>query len=244
MATGLNGFDQWFQAKAPWSLERVVGELRSTNTRHPLDEADVRDGHWGFYAIRTPAGNTDAIVVRGKSPTYGLGSQSKFFTTLVGTQLVPVDTPLVAFEHRADLVVLGQKVFVLNPRRVEQLLVDADEVKARAPQTTQAFAQKLAAPLSPSTVDAVQRACSRNANVARRVERLIRDGALSRVTASEVRAALPDAGLKRSDFGKGSVLDAGTEPHAVVLIDIAADLYYQPRFQSAPRRVASYRNLN
>jgi len=28
-----------------------------------------------------------------------------------------------------------------------------------------------------------------------------------------------------------------------VLINIAADLYYQPRFEDAPRRVAIYRSL-
>ena len=90
---------------------------------------------------------------------------------------------------------------MLNPRSAERLLVDGEAIKARAPETAASFNAQLGATLSAKTLAAVQRVCSRDANVARRVERLIRDEALSKVTAAEVRSALPDAGLTKTDFG-------------------------------------------
>ena len=60
----------------------------------------------------------------------------------------------------------------------------------------------------------------------------------------KLRDGLRDAKLPRSTFGtKGSVIELSSLDHAIALIDIAADLYYQPRFETNPRRVASFRRL-
>jgi hypothetical protein len=243
LVSKLKGFDSWFQEKAAWSLERTVEEIRRKTLPESLGQTEIRGGGWSFYAIRVVKSDADVVAVRAKSPSWGLGSEGKLLTAFVGTQLKPVTEPLIAFDHGADVLVVGQTVFVLNPRSAERLLVDAEAVKARAPETAASFKAQLGAGLSAPTVAAVQRVCSHNANVARRVERLIRDEALSRVTAAEVRAALPDAGLAKTDFGKSGPLQAVTDGHATVLIDIAADLYYQPRFDLAPRRVAAYRKI-
>ncbi len=243
LASPLKGFDAWFQEKATWSLERTVGEIRRKTLPETLGQTEIRDGRWSFYAIRVVKPGANVVAVRAKSPSWGLSSEGKLLTAFVGTQLKPVTEPLIAFDHSADILVVGQTVFVLNPRIAERLLVDAEAVKARAPETAASFKAQLGASLSAPTVVAVQRVCSHNANVARRVERLIRDEALSRVTAAEVRTALPDAGLAKTDFGKSGPLQAATDNQATVLIDIAADLYYQPRFDQAPRRVAAYRKI-
>lgn len=243
LVSELKGFDSWFQEKAAWSLERTVAEIRRKGLHEGLDETEIRDGGWSFYAVRVVKSTTDIVAVRAKSPSWGLSSNGKFLTAFIGTQLKPVTEPLIAFDHSADLLIVGKKVFVLNPRGVERLLVDAEAVKERAPETAASFNAMIGVKLSPKTLAAVQRICSHNANVARRVERLIRDEALGKVTAAEVRAALPDAGLSKTDFGQSGPLSAVTDTHATILIDIAADLYYQPRFDAAPRRVASYRKL-
>lgn len=239
----LKGFDAWFQPNAPWSLERVAEELRSLALPAPISATDIRDGGWTFYAIRIPFKNTDAILVRAKSPSFGLKSAGKLVTRVVGGELRPLTEPLLAFDHVADLVVVAQRVLVVDPRKVERLLVDAEAVKARAPETAAGFEAALGAKLTPATRGAIERVCSHNANVARRVERLIRDETLGNVTAAAVRAALPSAGLSPTDFGKGGPLSAGTDQHATVLVDVVADLYYQPQFDAAPRRVAVYRKL-
>jgi hypothetical protein len=70
-----------------------------------------------------------------------------------------------------------------------------------------------------------------------------RDTELSRVTAAKVRAALKDAGLPTNAFGSSGPLKAVSDRDATILVDIAADLYYQPRFADAPRRVAAYRKV-
>jgi hypothetical protein len=238
----LRGFDDWYQAQAPWSLERVVDELRNPGLPDVLDEEGIRHGRWGFYAIRVPIENMDIIVVRAKSPTWGLTS-NKFFASLVGTQLQPVTEPLLAFDRTADLIVVDDTVHVLNPGAVERLFVDADAIKARADRTTASFGAALAARVTNPTLDAIQAVISHNANVGRRVEKLVRSGVLPNVTAAGVRAALPDAGLQLGDFGASGPLQAVTPDHATKLIEIAADLYYQPRFESSSRKVAYFRRL-
>jgi hypothetical protein len=243
MVVPLKGFDQLFQQNAPWSLERAVEELRRPKLPTPLDQNGIRDGHWSFYAVRAAVDGTDVILVRAKSPTYGLGTD-KFVTALFGTQLKPIREPVIAFDHSADLMVVGSKVYVLSPRPIERLFIDADAIKRRAPQIASSFASKVSAALTSKTVNAIEAVISKNANVGRRVERLTRDGALARVTAAEVRAALPDAGLPGDAFGRSGPLQAVTDGFATVLIDIAADLYYQPRFDNAPRRVAAYRKVS
>lgn len=243
LTSKLNGFDSWFQEKATWSLERTVAEIRTKGLPEPLGQTEIRDGGWSFYAVRVVKSNADVVAIRAKSPSWGLSSEGKLLTAFVGAQLKPITEPLIAFDHSADILVVGQKVFVLNPLSAERLLVDAEAVKARAPETAASFNAQIGATLSGQTVAAVQRVCSHNANVARRVERLIRDEALGKVTAAEVRYALPDAGLSKPDFGKSGPLHAVTDNHATILIDIAADLYYQPRFDLSPRRVAAYRKI-
>lgn len=63
---------------------------------------------------------------------------------------------------------------------------------------------------------------------------MTRDGALWNVTAKEIREALPSAGHNPADLGASGPIQAVTDPLATVLIDIVADLYYQPRFSAKP----------
>ncbi len=136
LTSKLKGFDSWFQEKAAWSLERTAAEIRRKGLPEALGQTEIRDGGWSFYAVRVVKSGTDVIAVRAKSPSWGLGSENKLLTAFIGTQLKPVTEPLIAFDHNADLLIAGQKVFVLNPRGIERLLVDAEAVKARAPETS------------------------------------------------------------------------------------------------------------
>lgn len=243
LVADLEKFDDLFQPQAAWSLERAIDEIRDGGLPETLDAGQIRDGGWSFYVVRARLGKSDAVIVRSKSPTYGLDSRGKFVTALVGAKLRPVSDPLIAFDYSADILVVDKKVFVLNPPAAERLLVDANAVKARAPKAAASFKAQLGAPVDGPTMDWVERVCSHNAIIGRRVERLIRDGGLANVTAAGVRAALPNAGLSKTAFGKSGSLRVRTDDQAKVLIDICADLYYQPRFDSSPRRVAAYRKL-
>lgn len=240
----LSGFDSNYQEKARWSLERTVKAIRATGLPALLGAKDLSSGAWSFYALRLKEGGDDVVLVRSKSPTYGLGSAGKVLTKLIGSELRPVREPLVGFDHDADLLIVDEKVYVLSPSRAERLFVDADEVKKRAPQTAKKFGAGLAASLSAPTALAVERVCSHNAFTARRVERLIEGGNLGAISAPEVRDALPDAGLPKNAFGQRGALKAETDVQAKILIEIAADLYYQPRFSGPSRRVGSFRNVS
>lgn len=244
LATPLKGFDAFYQQSAAWSLERAVNEIRATGLPAALGKSGITGGHWSFYAIRVKlSSKLDAVFVRGRSPTYGLGDATKLVTTFTGTELKPVTSPLLAFDHAADVIVIGSKAYVINPGRAEAVFVDADAVKKRAPQTAAAFTSGLAASVTQNTADAIERLCSKNFFVARRVERLNAAGGLGAVNATELRGALPDAGLTTSAFGTSGPLKAESDKAAGILIDLAADLYYQPRFDKSSRRVGSYRTV-
>lgn len=239
----LPGFDSNYQEQASWSLERTVKAVRTSGLPELLGAKDLSEGAWSFYTLRLKDAGDDVVLVRSKSPTYGLGSAGKVLTKLIGNELRPVPEPLVGFDHDADLLVVNETVYVLAPSRAERLFVDAEEVKKRAPQTAKRFGAGLAASLSVPTALAVERVCSHNAFTARRVERLIEGGNLGVVTAPAVRDALPDAGLPKNAFGQRGALKAETDVQAKILIEIAADLYYQPRFAEQSRRVGSFRNV-
>lgn len=243
MVATLQGVDQHFQAKASWSLERTVAEVRANGIPASLDAKQIDTGNWSFYALRTKVGIRDVVIIRARSPSFGLTSSNKLVTAFVGTELKPVDEPLVAFDYAADVVVVDKKVHIINPDRTERLFVDAEAVKARAPLTAQDFASDLGAPLSAPTAVAIERVCSKNAHTARRVERLIAEGDLPKIKASDLRHALPDAGLTTDSFGKSGALKAQSDLLATILIELSADLYYQPRFAAPSRRVGNYRQV-
>jgi hypothetical protein len=243
LAGPLAGFDAHYQPKAPWSLERTVTATRAVGIPATLGKVEIEEGGWTFYALRLLEDGIDTVLVRGRSPTYGLGSSNKLITMFRGTELHPVDEPLIGFDFGGDLLVVGEKVYVIDPERAETLLVDAEAVKARAAQTAARFVSAMQASLTASTTESIEALCSRNATVARRAERLVREGALRGVSAAGIRAGSPDAGLPKDAFGSSGRLRAETEVMAKFLIEIAADLYYQPRFAGPSRRVGSYRNV-
>src|SRR5947209_2448524 len=75
LVADLHGFDTWFQPQAAWSLERAVREIRATRVPETLTVSGVASGDWGFYLIRSRVSGKDAVVLRGKSPTWGLRSE-------------------------------------------------------------------------------------------------------------------------------------------------------------------------
>jgi hypothetical protein len=237
----LEGFDSYYQPKAVWSLERMVAAIRGSGIPEPLGKEEIVDGRWSFYGLRLTDGDGDVVVVRAHAPTRGLKSHGKVLTKLVGTELRPVEDPLLSFDFDGEVVVIDQKVYVLRPDQTERLFVDAEEVKRRAPETVERFAKDLGAALSEDTVLAVERVCSHNAFTARRVERLIGENILGSVTAKELREGLVDARLPTGAFATEGAISAESDLLAKALVDITADLYYQPRFAGPSRRVGSWR---
>ncbi|MEJ7785689.1 MAG: Kiwa anti-phage protein KwaB-like domain-containing protein [Solirubrobacteraceae bacterium] len=244
MVEALLGIDQHFQSAAPWSLERAVKAIAATGKPATLDRKELQRGGWTFYVLRGDARGKTATVIRATSPTRALKHGSRTLTHFVGGELRPMKDPLVGVDHDADAVVFDGNVYIFRPQRLERLFIDAEEVKARAPQIAAKFSTGLSAALSSNAATFVEKACSENSNVGRRVERLNRTGQLSSMTVPLLRAGLKDAKLHKDDFGKGSnMIDVTSVDHAIALIDIAADLYYQPRFEKTSRKVASFRRL-
>ena len=243
LARPLAGFDDLFQAHATWSLERLVKAARATGAPATLTGKQISDGSWTFYAFRAVIDGKDVVQVRRISPTYGLDPSSKLFTVVVGNQVKPVDSPLLSFEDHADLLVIDDSVYVISPERAEALFVDSAAIKARAPDIAANFKSKLKAGITADSANAIERVCSHDSRLGRKVERLIKGGGLGKVTTPAVRRALPDAGLEPDAFGNTGLLKAESDERARTLIGIAADLFYQPRFETTPRRVGSYRRI-
>src|ERR1700709_1350948 len=60
----LKGFDQNYQAKAAWSLERTVDESRASGVPTVLGAKDVAEGGWSFYALRLKEKASDTVLIR------------------------------------------------------------------------------------------------------------------------------------------------------------------------------------
>jgi hypothetical protein len=244
MTRALSGIDQEFQQAAAWSLERAATAVAKQGKPAFIGKAEIQGGGWTFYTLRAGVDGKAATVIRATSPTRALKHGNRVITRFVGGELRPMKDPLIGVDLDADAVIVGGTVYIFQPQRLERLLIDADEIKARAPQIVAKFAQGIIAPLSTATATWVEKACSQNSNVGRRVERLSRTGALSVMTVAKLRAGMPAAKLSKGAFGtKASTIDLGNLDHAIALVDIAADLYYQPRFETTSRKVASFRRL-
>jgi hypothetical protein len=244
MKHALAGIDNEFQPAAPWSLERAVKQIRAQGRPTVVDSRELTEGRWTFYVLRADFRGQVATVIRATSPTRSLKPTSRTLARFVGGELKPVREPLVGVDHDADAVVLDGTVYIFKPQRIERLFIDADEIKSRAPQIVRKFSGLLQAQLSSTAETWIEKACSENSIVGRRVERLSRTGDLSTVTVSLLRDGLKDAKLARGDFGtRRDEISIGSQDHAIALVDIAADLYYQPRFEKNSRKVASFRRL-
>ena len=244
MTRALAGIDTEFQQAAAWSLERTLKEITKGGKSATISRGEVDAGLWSFYALHATVDGAGATVIRATSPTRALKHDNRFIAQFTGGELRPITTPLIGLDYQAEAVVARGTVYIFHPQTLERLLIDADEVKARAPQTTTKFAAGIAATLSSSTATWIEKACSQNSNVGRRVERLNRGARLGSMTAAKLRDGLKDAKLSPGTFGaKGGPIEVGSLDHAIALVDIAADLYYQPRFELNSRRVASFRRL-
>ena len=244
MAHSLAGIDAEFQPAAPWSLERAAKEIAKPGKPAVIGKSEVLDGEWTFYVLRAGVDGKAATVIRATSPTRALKHGNRVITQFLGGELRPMKEPLIAVDRKGDAVIIDGTVYIFKPQTLERLLIDADEIKARAPQIVAKFDQGVAAPLSSATATWLEKACSQNSNVGRRVERLNRTSALDSMTVAKLRAGLRSAKLSKGDFGtQPSAIDVGNLDHAIALIDIAADLYYQPRFETTSRKVASFRRL-
>lgn len=244
MTHPLRGIDQQFQKTAAWSLERTQKEIASNGLPVTISENELDDGSWSFYAMHSVDDRTGVTLIRARGPTHGLKHTNRVITQFIGGELRPFKDPLIGLDHEAEAVIAGATVYIFQPQRLERLLVDADKVKARAPQIATKFGAGVAASLGRGTTKWIKEACAQNANVGRRVERLNRYADLGLMTAGALRAGLAHAQLRADAFGTNpSRIDVDSVDHAIALIDIAADLYYQPRFEKNPRRVASFRRL-
>lgn len=245
MVHPLLGIDAEFQPKAPWSLENAIAAISKTGKPSLLDKGEVAGGGWSFYALRAGVDGKAAVAIRATTPTRSLTQRNRFITHLVGNELRPVQGPMIGIDHSVDAVVYDGTVYIFKPQRLELLFVDAEEIKRRAPAIVAKFTQGLQASLSTGAATWIEKACSENSNVGRRVERLNRTASLGSMTIAKLRSGLPDAKLEAKDFGASSkVIDVASLDHAIALVDIAADLYYQPRFESTSRKVASFRRLS
>jgi Kiwa KwaB-like protein len=245
MKRPLAGVDNEFQPAAAWSLERATKEISKQGRPQVLDASGITDGSWSFYTVRADVDGSAAVLIRSTSPTRALKHTNRVITQFIGGELRPLKHPIVGIDHEADAIVIDSDLYIFRPQTIERLFVDAAEVKARAGQFTATFRKKLGAQLSNSTATWIEKACSQNSNVGRRVERLNRHGALQNISAAELRKGLADAKLPKAAFGRNATtIELSSLDHAVALIDIAADLYYQPRFEKTSRRVASFRRLS
>lgn len=147
MTRPLKGIDKEFQQAAPWSLERAAAAIARPGKPTVISKSEIAGGVWTFYVLRANANGNAATAIRATSPTRGLKHGNRVITQFVGNELRLMKDPLVGLEHDADAVIAGATVYIFRPQRLERLLIDADEIKTRAPQIASKFAQGVSAQL-------------------------------------------------------------------------------------------------
>jgi hypothetical protein len=244
MVRPLVGTDALFQPNAAWSLERANTTLAKRGKPANLTRTDVTDGEWTFYTARAGVNGKPATIIRSASPTRALKHANRVITQLYGNELRPVKNPLLGIDHEADALIINGTLYVFKPQSLERLLIDAAEVKRRAHQIATTFTGGLKASVSSATETWIEKVCSDNSIVGRRVERLNRNAELGSMDVASLRAGLRDARVDKNAFGTAaSVINVTSADHAIALIDIAADLYWKPRFEKGSRKAMSFRRL-
>jgi hypothetical protein len=240
-ATTLQGFDAQYQHDAAWSLERLVAGVRGPGfPAVSPGEADTRQ--WSYYALRVWVDGRDCVLVRKTNPMAGLNPNGKVMAKLVGGRLAKAEEAIFRFDHKADLVVIDDDVFVFQPQRIEQLFVDADAVKARAETSVAALLADITVGASDATVEALVAACEASARTGRRVERLTRDGVLRNAEFSSIADELEIAGYGRDWLGEDE-LNFEHPERAGVLLDVLEDRFWRPKFYGGVRRASSWRTV-
>jgi hypothetical protein len=205
-----------------------------------LDPALLSSERFRFYAIAWEAadGGQPIAFVSEYDPTTVLKKASSYFR-YDGT-LRNAAAPDFALDDRADLVITGTEVAILNPAAFDRLFADIRSLLNDVPTYTSALKTAMAGlSISTGTETAIIEVCATKPSLARQLQSLCTSTHTASITPQSLRDVLKRHGQTPADFIIKGVLHIDADQVGTFL-DVAEGRWYEADFTSEPRRAARW----
>lgn len=219
-------------------LERLV----ATAGLPPLSRNDLRKGTYLFYAVicTDQASGQRIGFVRQINP-YQVAKTGKLMALLGHEGLERLEEPLFVFDGAFDLVVTPERIAVLRMEAFNRMFADLNTLVAAAPANAKLVADSVSR-MTPEAVQALGDAASERPSIARRLQRLVRTGAVPAVTPDKIAKAMRKHRLDPADIVINGEIRFVAE-NAPVFLDLVEQLYYETDFTGEHRRSDRYSPL-
>jgi len=226
------------EAAALSDLERLI----ATAGLPPVSREELREGKYLFYAVvcTEAAGRQRIGFVRQTDP-HRVAKTGGFMARFGEEGLQSLEDPVFIFEAGFDLVVAPDEVAVLRLEAFNRMFADLNTITAAARGNAKMIASSVTG-MTPAATQALGAAASGRPSLARRLQRLLRPGALPPVTPEALSEAMIKHGLDPTAIVSDDKI-AFAEDDAVVFLDLLEQLYYETDFTGEHRRADRYSPL-
>jgi hypothetical protein len=219
-------------------LQRLV----TTPGLDALSSRELRDGRYLFYAVICTVRRTRQRLGFVRQTDPHKVARTGGLMTLFGEQgLRRLEDPVFVFEAGFDLVISPDEVAVLRLEAFNRMFADLNTLALAAPANAGKIAG-MVGQVAPEAVEALARAGAARPSVARRLQRLARDGAVPRVAPADLSLAIRKHGLDPAQIVPGDEI-AFSQEQAMVFLDLIEQLYYETDFTGEHRRSDRYSPL-
>jgi hypothetical protein len=219
-------------------LQRLV----TTPGLESLSSRELRDGRYLFYAVICTVRRTRQRLGFVRQTDPHKVARAGGLMTLFGEQgLRRLEDPVFVFEAGFDLVISPDEVAVLRLEAFNRMFADLNTLALAAPANAGKIAG-MVGQVAPEAVEALARAGAARPSVARRLQRLARDGAVPRVAPADLSQAVSKHGLDPAQIVAGEEITFSQE-QAMVFLDLIEQLYYETDFTGEHRRSDRYSPL-
>lgn len=162
--------------------------LEAINPKH-LPTGDIT-----FYAIAIGEPGDRIVFIRRSNPRRGL-KRGKIYSTLSDT-LQRVEDPIFAFDEWVDLVLHGDKLYVLSQTVFAAFFRDQESLAKKIPEWIDQLAEHV--PLADASRGCLTAKVSRDSRMKARLEAIVRRNHLATVSSETLRTAMEDNELDPS----------------------------------------------
>ncbi len=220
---------QHVQVSALSTLLADPGEL------NPLDADDARDRSFLFYAVVFTDSDGSRPVAFVKRHNSAQILKTGFLLGQWGQTVTSVEDPVLVFAQDFDLVIDGEEIAALRPDAIQRLFADVEIAAAAVPALVRQLSSHKSLRLSSTGQKALKIACGRRRLLARRLQVLLNQPHLAKLTPSQVRKYLDNTGQDSTRFIKGKELVVA-EADVEDLLDVLNQAHYLGGYDQLLRR--------
>jgi hypothetical protein len=219
-------------------LERLI----ATPGVQPISREELRAGRYLFYAaICTERDSGQRIGFVRQSDPHRIAKAGGFLALLGREGLQHLEDPVFVFEADFDLVVAPGEIAVFHFEAFNRMFADLNVLVAAAPVNAKLIAD-VVGQMTPAAIGALTAAAAARPSLARRLQRLARDGSVPILTPKDLSMALTKHGLDPALVVADDEITFGTD-QASAFLDLIEQLYYETDFTGEHRRSDRYSRL-